>query len=112
MGVTVAIAGASGYAGGELIRLLSAHPEVTVGPLAAAASAGLPVTALHPQLIAYADRAFVPTDAALLAEADVVMLALPHGTSAAVVADLPTGLPVIDLGADFRLADSAVWDTY
>jgi N-acetyl-gamma-glutamyl-phosphate reductase len=112
MGVTVAIAGASGYAGGELIRLLAGHPEVTLGPLAAASSAGQSVVALHPQLIAYADRTFVATDPKVLAEADVVLLALPHGTSAAVVAELPARLPVIDLGADFRLVEAAVWDKY
>jgi N-acetyl-gamma-glutamyl-phosphate reductase len=112
MGVTVAIAGASGYAGGELIRLLAGHPEVTIGALAAASSAGQPVTALHPQLIGYADRVFVATDPKVLAEADAVFLALPHGTSAAVVAGLPAGLPVIDLGADFRLTDAAVWERY
>jgi N-acetyl-gamma-glutamyl-phosphate reductase len=112
MGVTVAIAGASGYAGGELLRLLAGHPEVTVGALAAASSAGQPVTALHPQLIGYADRTFVATDPKVLAEADAVFLALPHGTSAAVVAELPPSVPVIDLGADFRLADAAAWDSY
>jgi N-acetyl-gamma-glutamyl-phosphate reductase len=112
MGVTVAIAGASGYAGGELIRLLDAHPEVTVGPLAAASNAGQPVTAVHPQLVSYTDRTFVDTDASLLASADVVLLALPHGASAAVVAQLPAGLPVIDLGADFRLSDAAAWAHY
>jgi N-acetyl-gamma-glutamyl-phosphate reductase len=112
MGVTVAIAGASGYAGGELIRLLDAHPEVTLGALAAASNAGQPVTAVHPQLVTYAERTFVDTDVAALAAADVVMLALPHGTSAALVAQLPAGLPVIDLGADFRLADAAAWEQY
>lgn len=112
MGITAAIAGASGYAGGELMRLLAGHPEVTVGALAAATSAGQPITALHPHLVGYADRTFVETDPALLAEADVVFLALPHGTSAAVVSALPADLPVIDLGADFRLADAGVWERY
>ena len=65
MGRVAAVAGASGYAGGELLRLLLGHPELTVGPLAAGISAGLPVTDLHPQLPQLADRAFVATDAAV-----------------------------------------------
>lgn len=112
MGVTVAIAGASGYAGGELVRLLDGHPEVTVGALAAASNAGQPVTSLHPQLVGYADRVFVDTDPAVLAEADALFLALPHGTSAALVAGLPADLPIVDLGADFRLADAVAWEHY
>ena len=112
MGTTVAVAGASGYAGGELLRLVLAHPELTLGQVAAGASAGLPVTALHPQLPQLADITFSPTDPALLAGADVVFLALPHGESAALVPDLPAHTTVIDLGADFRLRDPAAWETY
>ena len=106
------MAGASGYAGGELLRLLLAHPSLDVGPVAAGASAGLPVTDLHPQLPALGDLVFAPTDAGELADSDVVFLALPHGESAALVAQLPADLPVIDLGADFRLADAAAWDRF
>jgi N-acetyl-gamma-glutamyl-phosphate reductase len=109
MGTTAAVAGASGYAGGELLRLLLGHPDLAVGPLAAGSSAGQPVTALHPHLPQLADRVFVPTSPALLAEADVVLLALPHGESAAVAAELPEGLPVVDLGADHRLLDADAW---
>ena len=83
MGTTVSVAGASGYAGGELLRLLLGHPGLELGALAAGASAGQPVTALHPSLLPLADRLFVPTDPATLAEADLVFLALPHGESAA-----------------------------
>ncbi|HEU4912164.1 MAG TPA: N-acetyl-gamma-glutamyl-phosphate reductase [Actinomycetes bacterium] len=112
MGRTAAVAGASGYAGGELLRLLLAHPELSIGPVAAGSAAGRPVTELHPQLPQLAGSTFAATDAARLAEADLVFLALPHGESAALVADLPDGLPVVDLGADFRLRDPQAWATY
>ena len=112
MGRVAAVAGASGYAGGELLRLLLAHPELTVGPLAAGSSAGAPVTDLHPQLPQLADRTFAATDAEVLAEADVVFLALPHGQSAALAAALPADLPVVDLGADHRLASAADWERF
>jgi N-acetyl-gamma-glutamyl-phosphate reductase len=110
MGTTAAVAGASGYAGGELLRLLLSHPEITLGPLAAGSSAGRPVQELHPQLPSLGGRVFVETDPTLLAEADIVFLALPHGESAAVAAQLPEGLPVVDLGADHRLLDAAAWE--
>jgi N-acetyl-gamma-glutamyl-phosphate reductase len=112
MGMTVSIAGASGYAGGELLRLLLGHPSLELGALAAGASAGEPVTALHPGLAALAGRTFTETDPAALAEADLVFLALPHGQSAAVVAELPPDTKVVDLGADYRLADPAAWAHY
>jgi N-acetyl-gamma-glutamyl-phosphate reductase len=112
MGLTVSLAGASGYAGGELLRLLLGHPSLELGVLAAGASAGQPVTGLHPGLLALADRTFAPTDPATLAGADLVFLALPHGESAALVAALPPTTKVVDLGADFRLADPAAWATY
>jgi N-acetyl-gamma-glutamyl-phosphate reductase len=112
VGTTVAVAGASGYAGGELLRLVLGHPELTLGPVAAGAAAGRRVTDLHPQLPQLAGATFTATDPAVLAEADLVFLALPHGESAAVVAGLPEGLPVVDLGADFRLADPAAWERY
>lgn len=112
MGVTVAVAGASGYAGGELLRLLLAHPEIELGPLTAGESAGRAVTDLHPQLRALADRSFAATDPALLGAADAVLLALPHGRSAAVAAQLPLTVPIVDLGADHRLVEAAMWARY
>ena len=113
VGRTAAVAGASGYAGGELLRLLLGHPELELGPVAAGSAAGRPVTELHPQLPAarrhhLRRRPSRPS----LAEADLVFLALPHGQSAALVAELPADLPVVDLGADFRLASAAAWATY
>jgi N-acetyl-gamma-glutamyl-phosphate reductase len=112
MGRRAAVAGASGYAGGELLRLLLAHPELSVGPVAAGTAAGRPVTDLHPQLPQLAGTTFAPTEPAVLADADLVFLALPHGQSAALVAQLPAELPVVDLGADFRLTSPAAWQAY
>ncbi len=112
MGTTVAVAGASGYAGGELLRLVLGHPELTLGAVCAGTAAGRPVTELHPGLVPLAGRLLEPTEPVRLAEADLVLLALPHGESAALVAELPGSCLVVDLGADFRLADPAAWAAY
>ena len=109
MGLTASVAGASGYAGGELLRLLLDHPDLEVGPVAAGSAAGRPVTELHPHLPQLAGIHFTATTAEVLAGADVVFLALPHGQSAALAAALPDVLPVVDLGADHRLASAADW---
>ena len=111
MGIRVAVAGASGYAGGELLRLIAGHPELDLVAATAHSQAGLPVTAVHPQL-AGLDVTLAATDAARLADADLVFLALPHGESAALAAQLPAGVRIVDLGADFRLADAAAWQRY
>ena len=89
MGLSAAVAGASGYAGGELLRLIDAHPDLSVDVITAATNAGERVTALHPHLPQFAGRTFEATDAARLADADVVFLALPHGHSATIAAQLP-----------------------
>jgi N-acetyl-gamma-glutamyl-phosphate reductase len=112
VGVRVAVAGASGYAGGELLRLISGHPDLEIGQLSAGASAGMPVTDVHPHLPALAGRVFGPADPALLAAADLVFLALPNGESAAVAAALPEHVAVVDLSASFRLADPQAWARY
>jgi N-acetyl-gamma-glutamyl-phosphate reductase len=112
MGVGVAVAGASGYAGGELLRLLAGHPDLEVVAATAHSQAGQPVTELHPQLVSYADLVFSDTSAAVLAGADLVFLALPHGASASLVAELPGHAKVVDLGADFRLRDAVAWQRY
>jgi len=112
MGMTAAVAGASGYAGGELLRLLLQHPDLELGPMCAGASAGQPVTDLHPHLPQLSDRVFAETTAAALARADIVFLALPHGESGALAEQLPDHVRVIDLGADHRLHTAADWDRY
>jgi len=111
MGIRVAVAGASGYAGGELLRLLAAHPEFDLVAATAHSQAGTPVTGVHPQL-AGLDMILTATDPAALSDADLVFLALPHGQSAALAAQLPTGVKVVDLGADFRLRDAQQWTRY
>ena len=107
MGLAVAVAGASGYAGGELLRLIGGHPDLELGLAAAAGNAGAPVTAVHPHLTGLGDRTFEALDPARLAAADLVFLALPHEESAAVAAALPPQVPVVDLSASFRLARAA-----
>lgn len=109
---TVAVAGASGYAGGELVRLLLAHPEVTIGALAASSNAGAQLGSIHPHLTPLADRVLQETTVDTLAGHDVVFLALPHGHSAALAAQLPDEVTVIDCGADFRLRDGQAWGRF
>lgn len=112
MSVLVAVAGASGYAGGEVLRLLLNHPDVEIGTLAANSSAGQGVTSVHPHLLPLSGRVFSGTDAKELAGHDVVVLALPHGASARVSAEIEAANPevtIIDCGADHRLLDGDAW---
>jgi N-acetyl-gamma-glutamyl-phosphate reductase len=102
MGYRVAVAGASGYAGGELLRLIAGHPDLGLGAAAAHGQAGRPIGSVHPHLRTYADLPFADTSPSVLAEADLVFLALPHGMSGALVPHLPEHVPVVDLGADHR----------
>jgi len=108
----ISLAGASGYAGGELLRLLAEHPHFSIGPLAAGGKAGMSVGEVHPNLASLGSRLLAETTPELLADAELVFLALPHGESAALVSQLPADLAVIDLGADFRLSSEAAWSTY
>ena len=105
----MAVAGASGYAGGELLRLLLGHPGVEIGALTAGANAGERLGSLQPHLTPLADRVFDETTVESLAGHDVVFLALPHGQSGLIAATLPDDTLVIDCGADFRLHDAAQW---
>ncbi|PBJ48360.1 N-acetyl-gamma-glutamyl-phosphate reductase [Mycobacterium avium subsp. hominissuis] len=113
----VAVAGASGYAGGDILRLLLGHPayaqgRLAIGAVTAAASAGSPLGEHHPHLTPLAQRVLEPTDAAVLAGHDVVFLALPHGHSAALADQLGADTLIVDCGADFRLTDPAAWERF
>jgi N-acetyl-gamma-glutamyl-phosphate reductase len=112
MAVRAAVAGASGYAGGELLRLLLAHPEVEIGALTGNSNAGQKLGALQPHLLPLADRVLQETTPEVLAGHDVVFLALPHGQSAAVAEQLGPDVLVVDMGADFRLKDAADWERF
>ncbi|MCW2530780.1 MAG: argC [Blastococcus sp.] len=106
---TVGVTGATGYAGGEVCRLLAGHPNLRLAGVHANSSAGRRLGELQPHLLPYADMEVQPSDPASLAGYDVVVLALPHGESAAVAAQLPADTLVIDCGADHRLNDPAAW---
>src|SRR5262245_2771773 len=112
MTTRVAVAGASGYAGGELLRLLLGHPEVEIGALTAGSNAGEQLGALQPHLVPLAERVLEETTAEVLEGHDVVFLALPHGQSGPIAAELGQDVLVVDCGADYRLADSAQWEKF
>lgn len=112
MTVRVAVSGASGYAGGEVLRLLSAHPGVEIATVTAHSSAGDRLGAHQPHLRRLADLVLAPTSAAELAGHDVVVLALPHGASGAVAAELGPDVLVLDCGADHRLSDPQAWQDF
>ncbi|MET8679749.1 N-acetyl-gamma-glutamyl-phosphate reductase [Streptomyces sp. NPDC004647] len=112
MAVRAAVAGASGYAGGELLRLLLGHPGVDIGALTGNTNAGQKLGALQPHLLPLADRVLQPTTTEALADHDVVFLALPHGQSAAVAEQLGGDVLVVDMGADFRLSDAEDWEKF
>ncbi|MFD7105148.1 N-acetyl-gamma-glutamyl-phosphate reductase [Streptomyces celluloflavus] len=112
MAVRAAVAGASGYAGGEVLRLLLGHPEVEIGAVTGHSSAGQRLGSLQPHLAPLAGRVVEATSAEALAGHDVVFLALPHGRSAAVAEQLGPDVLVVDCGADFRLRDAADWTAF
>jgi N-acetyl-gamma-glutamyl-phosphate reductase len=103
MGHRIGIFGASGYAGGELIRLADGHPDLDVELLGGRSTAGSPLGDVHPHLPG-PRRRLVSLDAAAATDLDLVFLALPHGASAAIAMELlEAGVRVVDLGSDFRL---------
>ncbi|WP_230487298.1 N-acetyl-gamma-glutamyl-phosphate reductase [Nocardioides anomalus] len=108
----VAVAGASGYAGGELLRLLLQHPDVEIGALTAGSNAGERLGGLQPHLTPLADRVLEETSATTLQGHDVVFLALPHGQSGPIAAELGEDVLVVDCGADYRLQDAGEWERF
>ncbi|MGB3602005.1 MAG: N-acetyl-gamma-glutamyl-phosphate reductase [Gordonia sp. (in: high G+C Gram-positive bacteria)] len=117
MSIKVAVAGASGYAGGEILRLLCGHPRLTsgeleIGALTAGGNAGTRLIEHHKNLFPLADRILEETTPEVLAGHDVVFLGLPHGQSAAIANTLSPSTLIVDCGADFRLEDSSEWAAY
>lgn len=112
MSPAVAVAGASGYAGGELLRLLAAHPEFDVRTVTAHQSAGRRISEVHPHLHSLRDLVLEETSPATLAGHDVVFLALPHGQSGAITEALGSVPLVVDCGADHRLTDAGEWASF
>ncbi|MEE2521869.1 N-acetyl-gamma-glutamyl-phosphate reductase [Pseudarthrobacter sp. J75] len=112
MTISVAVSGASGYAGGEVLRLLAGHPDVTIGAITAHSSAGSRLGEVQPHLHSLANRILEETTVENLSGHDVVFLALPHGASAELAAQLPGDTLVIDAGADHRLTDPMAWEKF
>lgn len=115
--IRVAVAGASGYAGGEILRLLLGHPayhdgRLTIGALTASTSAGTALAEHHPHLLPLAQRVLEPTELEILGDHDVVFLALPHGHSAELAEQLGPETLIVDCGADFRLTDPGAWERF
>ncbi|TDD68833.1 N-acetyl-gamma-glutamyl-phosphate reductase [Actinomadura darangshiensis] len=112
MGIRTAVAGASGYAGGEVLRILAGHPEFEIGALTAGSNAGTELGAHQPHLRSLAGRVLAETTPDTLSGHDVVFLALPHGRSGPIAESLGADVLVVDCGADHRLADAADWERF
>lgn len=112
MTFSVAVAGASGYAGGEVLRLLATHPEFVVRTVTAHSNAGQRLIDVQPHLRSFGDIVLQDTTIENLAGHDVVFLALPHGASAALAAQLSQDTLVVDCGADHRLDDPQDWNAF
>ena len=108
----VGVVGASGYAGGELLRLLANHPHFKVGYIAAGSNAGEKITSIHSNLVSYNDQVFSETSATQINECDLVFLALPHGESGRLSESIKDSVKIVDLGADFRLKSEQSWNKY
>ena len=108
----IGIIGASGYAGGELLRLLSGHPEFEIFYIAAGSNAGELITNLHPQLTNFIGRKFEVTNVGMINKCQLVFIALPHGESAKLISQVDESVKIVDLGADFRLQNSHAWQKY
>ena len=111
--IRAGVVGGTGYTGVELLRLLAAHPEVELAVITSRAEAGRPVAGLFPNLRGHVDLVFSEPDGAALAACDLVFFATPNGTAMKMVPELLAGgVRVIDLAADFRLHDAALWEQW
>ncbi|RCS91856.1 N-acetyl-gamma-glutamyl-phosphate reductase [Brevibacterium aurantiacum] len=113
--LTVAVSGATGYAGGEVLRLLSTHPHLNVTTVCGHSSVGETLGRHQPHLARYSDLVVKESTAEVLAGHDVVILALPHGQSGAIAAELEESSPetlIVDLAADHRLISAAAWEKF
>jgi N-acetyl-gamma-glutamyl-phosphate reductase len=108
----IAVVGASGYAGGELLRLLAGHPKFEISYIAAGSNAGELITNLHPQLTNFAGRKFESTNVEMINKCQLAFIALPHGESAKLVSQIDKNVKIVDLGADFRLQNPESWLKY
>ena len=105
----IGVVGASGYSGGELLRVLAGHPKFSVEVIAAHSNAGEEIISVHPQLVFLQGRKFDSIDIPALSKCDLLFFALPHGESAKLINQLPEPIKVVDLGADFRLSSAQSW---
>ena len=112
MSIKVGVIGASGYAGGELLRLLLGHPEFHLTYISAGSNAGELITSIHPALTAFGLQKFETTSSAAANKCDLLFIALPHGESAKLIKEIDESVKIVDLGADFRLESSASWENY
>ena len=108
----IAVVGASGYAGGELLRLLAGHPKFEISYIAAGSNAGELITNLHPQLSNFAGRKFESTNVEMINKCQLAFIALPHGESAKLISQVDKNVKIVDLGADFRLQNPESWQKY
>ena len=108
----IAVVGASGYAGGELLRLLAGHPKFEISYIAAGSNSGELITNLHPQLTNLAGRKFETTNVEMINKCQLAFIALPHGESAKLISQIDKNVKIVDLGADFRLQNPESWQKY
>ena len=107
-----AVIGASGYAGGELLRLLAVHPHFQVTAISAHSNAGELVTSVHPHLTTHNGEKFLAVSEIDFSDIELVFIALPHGESASLISKIPSTTKIVDLGADYRLEDASAWEKY
>ena len=110
--MNIGVIGASGYSGGELLRLLAVHPSFNVKYIAAGSNAGALISDLHPHLSSYSAQQFEGTNVERMNQCDLLFFALPHGESAKLIQAVNPGVLIVDLGADFRLKSAASWERY